>query len=344
MRTALHLLLLLIPNGGCTGGPTFTTKTVAVGQNVSMECPRDTSTFQDHLFWIRLVSGSFPERLAETTAFDLTEPHLWPSNSGHRITAKKEPGMFVLQIDQVQKSDMGVYYCFNSTTWGYNVTFVQGIFLQVKDFPETEPSVSLDLPSDAGPPGSPVTLRCSVVSHPGNKMCTDGHVYWFRAGTDAAHPSFVYAHKQCGEVVGGSMQKCDHVFSTDVTSSDAGTYFCAVARCGEIFMRSAKIAIIEVCSTSDLLKSVIFILGAASALIFILSAFLIFKIKTKRCFCCKACPQSHDERPNGVQQRDEDAVVYSLPTIVARKRGKTGQTNARPTEEFSTYTDVCLRN
>ncbi|XP_061541543.1 uncharacterized protein LOC133407546 isoform X2 [Phycodurus eques] len=326
MRTALHLLLLLIPNGGCTGGPTFTTKTVAVGQDVSLECPRDKSRLQDRLFWIRLVSGSFPERLAEASAFDLTKPHLGPSNSERRITAEKQPGIFVLQIHQVQKSDMAVYYCFNWTQWVYSMAFVKGIFLKVKDFPETGPSVSLDLRSDAGPPGSPVTLRCSVVSRPGNKTCTDGHnVYWFRAGTDGAHPSFVYAHEQCGEVEGGSTRKCDPVFSKNVTSSDAGTYFCAVATCGEIFMRSAKIVTIE-------------------ALIFILSAFLIFKIKTKICFCCKACPQSHDERPNGVQQRDEDAVVYSMLTIVARKRSKTGQTNARPTEEFNTYTDVCLRN
>ncbi|XP_061541540.1 uncharacterized protein LOC133407545 isoform X2 [Phycodurus eques] len=288
MRTALHLLLLLIPNGGCTGGPTFTTKTVAVGQDVSLECPRDKSRLQDRLFWIRLVSGSFPERLAEASAFDLTKPHLGPSNSERRITAEKQPGIFVLQIHQVQKSDMAVYYCCNSTTWGYNMAFVKGIFLQVKDFPETGPSVSLDLRSEAGPPGSPVTLRCSVVSRPGNKTCTDGHnVYWFRAGTDGAHPSFVYAHEQCGEVEGGSTRKCDPVFSKNVTSSDAGTYFCAVATCGEIFMRSAKIVTIEDACRCDSQRSVIIVLGAASALIFILSAFLIFKIKTKRCFCCK---------------------------------------------------------
>ncbi|XP_061691029.1 uncharacterized protein LOC133508713 isoform X3 [Syngnathoides biaculeatus] len=207
------------------------------------------------------------------------------------------------------------------------------------DSPEAEPSVFPDLRSDTGPAGSPVTFRCSVFSRPHNKTCTDGHdVFWFRAATDVAHPSFVYAREDCGEVESGSVQKCVHGFSKDVGSSEAGTYSCAVAACGQIFVTTAKTIIKEDSSKCSLHGFVIIIMSVALVISFIVSGFLIFKIKTKICFCFQARPQTSDETVSGVQQRrDEDALVYSVPTVV-RKSGKVRQTN----EEFSTYTDVRL--
>lgn len=86
-----------------------------------------------------------------------------------------------------------------------------------------------------------MTLKCSVLHSLGNKTCTDGHkVYWFRSGTDEAHPSFIYAHEGCQKVKKDPVQKCFYAFSKNLSSSDAGTYSCAVAACGEIFIGSAR--------------------------------------------------------------------------------------------------------
>ncbi|XP_077388353.1 uncharacterized protein LOC144025857 isoform X2 [Festucalex cinctus] len=351
MRRALHLLLLLlIPYGGCVGGPTFTTETTAVGHSVSLECPRNNTGIQDALSWIRLLPGTFPEFLGQTTSFDVTTPETGTSNGRRHITVKKEPGKFVVQISQVRKSDMAVYYCFKWTSWVNKMTFLKGIFLQVKDFPEAEPSVlaiAQDLRSDEGRPGPSVTSQCSVFSRPGNETCMDGHkIYWFSAGNPDEPPSFIYTREGCEKVQNSSMRKCVHAFSKDVSASDAATYACAVATCGEIFMGKATKVNDPNASRPDLLLlwSVIIVLSAALVLSFILSAFLIHKIKTKKCCCCKTCHQTHEEETSSdVQQRNEDALVYSAPTIVARKSGKGSQTTARTTEEFSMYTDVCLR-
>ncbi|XP_061142165.1 uncharacterized protein LOC133159107 isoform X1 [Syngnathus typhle] len=335
MQTALHLLILLIPYGGCTSGPTFTTEMTAVGQNASLECLRDDTTARDVLFWIRLVSGTFPEFLGHNRGFTRQES----SKSGRRITVKQEPGKFVLQISQVQKSDTALYYCFLWTPWMPDVIFLKGIFLQVKDFPEAKTSVfavTHDLLSDESRPGPSVTSRCSVVSRSGSKTCEDGHkVYWLRAGPEDSNPHFIYAHDECEKVAKGSMQKCVHAFHNNV---DTGTYSCAVATCGHIFMANATKVIIKDGSKCDI---VIFVLGSTSALSWIISAFLICKIMTKGCSYCKACRQTQEETCNGAQQRSEDTLVYSAPTIVARKSGKTRRT--RTNEGFSTYTDVCLR-
>ncbi|XP_049606404.1 uncharacterized protein [Syngnathus scovelli] len=338
MRTTLHLLLLLIPFGGYKGQPTFATETKKVGQSVSLECPRNSSEIQALHIWIRLASGSFPEILGQMSPLDKAEPETRTSKGGRRITVKQEPGKFVLQISQVQKIDTALYYCFELPSRFHKMTFLNGIFLLVKDVPEAETAVTAvnhDLQFNES------RSRCSVFSRSGNKTCADGHnFYWLRAGPEDSNPHFIYTHDECEKVANGSMQKCIHAFHNTV---DAGTYSCAVATCGHIFMAKATKVITKDPSKSDFLKTVIFVMAAALTLISFLSAFLIYKVKTKTFCCCIACLQTREETCSGVQQRTEDTLVYSAPTIVPRKSGKASQTRARKNEDFSTYTDVCLR-
>ncbi|XP_054648855.1 uncharacterized protein LOC129190306 [Dunckerocampus dactyliophorus] len=214
-------------------------------------------------------------------------------------------------------------------------------------FPEPEHSVSV---VSEVQPGQPVKFQCSVLSQSGNEICQDGHkLHWFRTGPDSVHPSFVYTHDECKD---NSMQKCIDTFSSaptmelNVSSSNAGTYFCAVATCGRIFMGNPIKVNPEGCdsNTCSILKDVIFVLSAALALSFIMSAFLINTIRKKNIFCYKAGPQTPDETSSHIQQTEEASLVYSMPTIVTRKTGNARQTNVRAAKEFSTYADVCLRN
>uniref|UniRef100_A0A3Q3J5Q6 Ig-like domain-containing protein n=1 Tax=Monopterus albus TaxID=43700 RepID=A0A3Q3J5Q6_MONAL len=97
-------------------------------------------------------------------------------------------------------------------------------------------------PSDPVRPGDLVTLQCSVLFD--NKTCLQEHsVYWFRARSDDSHPSVIYAHLNSGDHCErspeiSSSQKCVYNLSRNVSSSDAGTYYCAVATCGEILFGS----------------------------------------------------------------------------------------------------------
>ncbi|XP_061895576.1 uncharacterized protein LOC133644846 isoform X3 [Entelurus aequoreus] len=332
MWIVLHLLLLL-QSGACTGAYNLTTQTVGPGQKVSLTCLHGTTENVQHLIWIRLVSGSYPEILATTASYDSGSVECGTSNTGHRITAKKEQGTFVLQISQVEKSDTAIYYCLKVNFGQFS--FLKGTFLQV-----TEPEPSVSVVSEVQP-GPPVKLQCSVLSHSGNDICQDGpKVSWFRTGPESVHPSFVYAHEECKKIKDKSTQKCVHTLSKNVNSSDAGTYLCAVVTCGRIFMGNPIRVNTKDSSSSDSYKYVIIVLSAALALSFIMSAFLINKIRTKNCFCCKTGPQTLDETFSRVQQRDEDSLVYSVPTIVTKKTGRARQTNRRAAEEFSTYADT----
>ncbi|XP_061747904.1 uncharacterized protein LOC133546084 isoform X3 [Nerophis ophidion] len=333
MWIVLHLLLLL-QSGACTGAYTFSTQTVGPGQNVSLICPSGTTQNVQHFSWVRLVSGTSPEIVAKTASYDLGSVERGTSKTGHRITAKKEQGTFVLQISQVEKSDTAIYYCLKVEL--SQLSFLKGTFLQV-----TEPEPSVSVVSEVQP-GPPVKLQCSILSHSGNDICQDGHkVSWFRTGPESVHPSFVY--DEC-KIKDNSTQKCVHTFSKNINSSDAGTYLCAVVTCGRIFMGNPIQVNIKDVGSSDLNKYVIIVLSAALALSFIMSAFLVNKIRTKNSISCKAGSQTLDETFSRVQQRDEDSLVYSMPTIVTKKTGRARQTNTRAAEGFSTYADVRLQN
>ncbi|XP_044219175.1 uncharacterized protein LOC122990120 [Thunnus albacares] len=228
----IFCVILLFTSGRCTDDESFLTKTVQVGEDVTLTCHRQSSE-SGYLFWIRAVAGKSPEILGATYTFDNGNVNKTP-----RITAKQETGTFVLHITKTKLSDTGFYCCqqvieLQSTLWNRT-------FLRVKGPKPDITAVIQDFPSDPVRPGDSVTLQCSVLSDSENKMCSEEHrVYWFRAGSNESHPSVIYTHRnrndQCEESPEArSPQKCVYSFSKNVSSSDAGTYYCAVATCGEI--------------------------------------------------------------------------------------------------------------
>uniref|UniRef100_A0A665WCF5 Ig-like domain-containing protein n=1 Tax=Echeneis naucrates TaxID=173247 RepID=A0A665WCF5_ECHNA len=242
----------------------FETKTAGVGEDVQLTCPRHISDYNANFFWIRLVSGNMPELLGRTYLF-----HYDGTKKTPRITAKEEPETFPLKISKADQSDTGLKL---------TVCFY---------FPGAEPEITTNFqlpPSDPVRPGDSVTLQCSVLFDSEKKTCPGDHsVYWFRAGSDEAHPSFIYAHgnnrdhyhcKKSPE--SESTQKCDYFFSKNVSSSDAGTHYCAVATCGEILFGNGTKLEIEG-------KSGIFLYNCSNCLfLFLISGCSVFRSYLKQ--------------------------------------------------------------
>ncbi|MEQ2163533.1 hypothetical protein GOODEAATRI_031224 [Goodea atripinnis] len=81
------------------------------------------------------------------------------------------------------------------------------------------------------------TLQCSVISAFNSNTCPeDISVFWFRSKSDKSDPDVIYAdgerHDEC-QKKSEFQRRC--VFSKNISRSDTGTYYCAVASCGEIF-------------------------------------------------------------------------------------------------------------
>lgn len=170
-----------------------------------------------------------------------------------------------LNISNVQDSDSAIYYC--GTISGVVTEFDNGTFLVLKgilflikdskqlffcvlnfitlsvNFYISESSLRylLQQPeSDSVKPGGSVTLNCTV--HTGTND-TEQSVYWFKKekSTNSKHVGTMYIHtngsSQCVQSLGSEFPawSCVHSLSKqNVSLSDAGTYYCAVALCGEI--------------------------------------------------------------------------------------------------------------
>uniref|UniRef100_A0A4W6FAI1 Ig-like domain-containing protein n=1 Tax=Lates calcarifer TaxID=8187 RepID=A0A4W6FAI1_LATCA len=141
-------------------------------------------------------------------------------------------------ITKTELSDTAFYYCEKHVE--LRTTFLNIIFLRVKEPKPDITTIVQDISSDPVRPGDSVTLQCSVLSVSEKKTCPgDYSVYWFRSGSDESHPSVIYTQRnsgsECEKSAEAHSQKCVYNFSRNiVSSSDSGTYYCAVATCGEI--------------------------------------------------------------------------------------------------------------
>ncbi|KAK9518361.1 hypothetical protein VZT92_023670 [Zoarces viviparus] len=331
-------LLLILRVGRCTDD--LITETKSVGQDVTLTCVRNT-TVKTTLFWFRLVSGNFPEFFRGTFNFDYDGVNTTP-----RITTKQGPGTFLLHIHEAKLSDTGVYYCLRVNL--LDVILLKGTFLRIGG-PEPDITAAIqERTSDPVRPGGSVTLQCSVLSDSEDKTCPEEQrVFWFRAGSDESYPSVIYAHGTSDGCEKSpethSPQKCVYSFSKNVSSNDAGTYYCAVATCGEILFGNGTKLVVEALTMWDLQKAntVLILLFAALAISLIVIAFLVYTIKRKTCDCCarqtNAATASGDHQG---QQRNENMLVYSAPTFTKRKTGRAERKNVTTAEGETVYTDV----
>ncbi|XP_076595876.1 uncharacterized protein LOC143326214 [Chaetodon auriga] len=330
--------LLMLGVGRCTNDQIFETKTVDFGQSVTLTCERRESPgYQETLFWMRLVSGNLPEFLGGTFTFDFSAV-----NKTLHITAKQEPGAFTVHIREAKLSDTGVYYCLKVKQ--LHMTLLKGTFLRING-PEPDITAVVDVPP-SGPvrPGNSVSLQCSVFSDSEKKTCPGGlGVYWFRAGSHESHPSVIYARGNSGDECDTSPEaRCVYnFFKENISSSDAGTYYCAVATCGQIIFGNGTKLDVE--GDSQKVDTVVCLLFAALAISLILVASLLYVIRKKSCDCCKgkytlqtdAAAASDDQQR---QQRNEDSLVYAAPNITRREAGKPGRRS--PRKEETIYTDI----
>ncbi|XP_050928471.1 uncharacterized protein LOC108895097 isoform X3 [Lates calcarifer] len=288
----IFCLVLMLRMGRCTGKQ-IETKTVRVGDDVHLTCPRIGS---GTLFWIRLVSGNLPKILGKTYSYE-PDP---------RITATEGHGTFDLHIGKAKLSDAAVYYCVK--TQQGELIFLEGTDLRVEG---PQPVTTAIPTSDPVHTEDSVTLQCSVLSDSENKTHLEEN------------------------------------FLKNISCSDAGTYHCAVAKCGERFSDKRSNLTTEAVNVDQVQdKTVLCLLCAALAISLIVIAFLIYLIKklkknSYRCYTAVALQTNATASGNQErQQTDEDSLVYSAPTFTSRKASKTVTRDTKTTEEESIYTDV----
>ncbi|CAJ1086658.1 signal-regulatory protein beta-2-like [Xyrichtys novacula] len=199
------------------------------GDNVTLRCFYDSQVAM-HFSWYRQTLGGGPELLSTVYKYDEPSKVSPWMEKNPRFSLLRMRGCNHLHITDVQPSDSASYFCGSSHS--NVVEFGEGIFLSVRG--ASLKDVDQGPVSKSFRSGGSVTLNCTV--HTGTGTCDGEHnVYWFRQGFKKG---VLHTQKDgCKQVpaAGPSSKSCVyHLQKSNLNSSDAGTYFCAVASCGEI--------------------------------------------------------------------------------------------------------------
>ncbi|XP_026214199.1 signal-regulatory protein beta-2-like [Anabas testudineus] len=305
--------------------------TVQLDKPVTFTCfLPDEGLKSRQLFWYKQSAGDELKLIATLKKF--SNPQYAPGFSNLRLEVKHSEHISNLTILRTIHEDEGMYHCalvdWTNTTW-------TGMYLSVKGNSERTSTV-VQTVSDPVRPGDSVTLQCSVLSNFDNKTCPGDHsVYWFRAGSDKSHPDIIYTggNNEC-ERRSDAVKSCVYRFSKTVSSSDAGTYYCAVATCGQILFGDGTNLQIEGVNIFSQTTKAVYLLSAALALCVFVFIFLICSIK---CDCCSAAVALQH---NSGHRSQLDTLMYSAVIFTVRKTDSVAMKKGKAAETERIYAAV----
>uniref|UniRef100_A0A3B3C0A2 Uncharacterized LOC112153586 n=1 Tax=Oryzias melastigma TaxID=30732 RepID=A0A3B3C0A2_ORYME len=340
----MHVVLftLLILQLGCCSDEGFETKTANAGDNVTLLCNNLQLDF-GFFYWIKIVPEKIPEIVGKK--FGKSDEF---SKIAH-FTTTNEDGRCFLHIAKAKPSDSAFYYCL--TLEGYQINFLKAVFLEIKG-PDSQVSAVVQSSVDPVSAGDVVALQCSVLSEFKNEACPEEQrLFWFRKTKNDSNPTFIYTRSSSdGDCDGGTetqpLQSCVYSFLKNVSSSDAGLYYCAVAECGKMIFGNGTKLDVQVDSIHDFMSNNIYFFLFFGTLVFSLMiiTFLICVLSKKSCAVCKVCLacKATSETVNDEQQNrriNQDNVVYAT-TVFAKKKAVNGRGRKAAAKHETVYSDV----
>uniref|UniRef100_A0A3Q3B716 Ig-like domain-containing protein n=1 Tax=Kryptolebias marmoratus TaxID=37003 RepID=A0A3Q3B716_KRYMA len=214
--------------------------TVKLGEPVTFTCVF-TEKFKSTtwLHWYQQRAGSTLKVISMQRKNVL--PSYGPGFSAETFNIKHDDKISNLTILRTTEQDEGIYHCalidWTESTWTGTYLSIKGSSKRTSNYTVVQRSTV----SDPSRPADSETLQCSVLSDSEDETCSeDLRVFWFRARSDNSYPDFIYADGNrpgnCSKK-SGTQRRCSYEFSKNIGSSDDGTFYCAVATCGQILFR-----------------------------------------------------------------------------------------------------------
>ncbi|CAI5652798.1 signal-regulatory protein beta-2-like [Oreochromis niloticus] len=282
-------------------------KTVQLGEPATITCaiPKELSSRGVH--WYKQSFGQTLKLIV--TVFKSTEPTFGPEFTSLKFDIGNDfASLTILKVDQ---DDEGIYHCANTERIGVKWS---GTYLLVKGNTQRTSNYTVSqllIESNPVRSGDTMTLQCSVFSD-SDKTCPGGlNVLWVRTGANQAHPNIIYTDtnrsNEC-EKSSDPQDRCVFRFSKNVSSSDAGTYYCAVSTCGEIlFGNGITLHVRESSAWSQTASSALFLLFAVLVISLVVIAVLIYTININNSDHSKvAVPQKNFSCQKGQQECSKD--------------------------------------
>ncbi|XP_061090008.1 uncharacterized protein LOC133123552 [Conger conger] len=222
--------------------------TAELGGTVTLVCFHPTKDVK-FISWLKQPLGLKPQVVARKSYYQSDAIFSNEFKNSTRLSANATKGKFNLTISQVEPSDSATYYC--TTVFFSEISFEDGTTLIVME--SQSRTVVLQQPeSESVQPGDsvPDSVQCTVHT----ETCAGEHsVYWFRQASGESPPGIIHTHghrsDECQRSSGtvSPTQSCVYNFpKRNLSLSDAGIYYCAVATCGEIlFGNGTKLEVEE---------------------------------------------------------------------------------------------------
>ncbi|XP_072544707.1 uncharacterized protein [Salminus brasiliensis] len=308
------------------------------GGNISLNC-LFSAVDVSATTWFKQAPGENPLLIASAFRSAIAIYHNGFDKSG-RFNAVREQSSFTLNISHVESSDSAKYYC--AAAYYSDIALLDCTVLVLKGAPFGHYAV-LQLPVlDLVQLGGNTTLQCSILT---DSSAGDHSVYWFRHGSGESNPLIIYTHgnrsDQCekSSETGSSTQSCVYKLpKRNLSLSDAGTYYCAVAACGEIlFGNGTKLDFVGLKPIPEnaLLVTTIIVLAASTIISMVVVLFLCRKLHNSH---HKDAAESHTVQLNQVAN-DHDlnyaALTFTKKTQTSRGNRRQQKLKNKETEVYS---------
>ncbi|XP_044196641.1 immunoglobulin kappa light chain-like [Thunnus albacares] len=300
-----------------------------VGDEMTLQCFYEGDVAA-RLYWYKQTLGQKPRRISTFYKYEVISTFHDEFNNNPRFTLDTEKGKNHLKITDLHISDSATYYCVSS--YLNTLEFLEGTTLSVKGSGLNIQASVLQSASESIQPGGSVTLNCTV--HTGT--CDDGEhsVYWFRDSQES-QPGIIYTH-------GGRNDQCERNSNTQTHTcvynlpmkglnlSHAGTYYCAVASCGQILFGDRTKLDFE--HEVDSLVLVYFLSGALAftTILSVLLAFSVYKMKKRN--SCQSEPQHGFAAPSTADAEgypDADNLHYAALNANVANRSRKARNNTK---------------
>uniref|UniRef100_A0A3B3ZWA4 Ig-like domain-containing protein n=1 Tax=Periophthalmus magnuspinnatus TaxID=409849 RepID=A0A3B3ZWA4_9GOBI len=206
----------------------------AFGDNIKLSCiSSDNVKIGARFSWYRQKLGMKPVLISSYFKYDQKDEFYGEFSRDKRFRLDYENDKHDLHINNVSMSDSAVYHCVKC--YLHQIDFLESVTVIVKTL---EPTIEVRQSAhEEIEPGHSVILNCSVQT----ESCEGPHrVHWFKQFVESA-AGVLYSHGG-GNMHDGCKNKgksptnfCVYNLPIhNVSSEQTGTYYCAVAACGQV--------------------------------------------------------------------------------------------------------------
>ncbi|CAL9694457.1 unnamed protein product [Knipowitschia caucasica] len=206
------------------------------GDNVTLRCFSDKNAgLGANLYWYKQSLGKKPTVISSFFLYDKrvdkkTQIHEG-FGTGDRFTVENNDSVYNLHIQSVRVNDSALYHCVRCFL--HHNVFLESILVVVQSSKLTAEVLQTQLVDIDR--GESVSLNCSVQTG----SCNEAHsVHWFKKSEEST-AGVLYSRgnssDQCEKSMDSPTNSCFYnLHIHNVNSEQTGTYYCAVAACGQV--------------------------------------------------------------------------------------------------------------